>query len=148
MAMVPRTVPVPVTASIHTVRSAAVARSGASEAKPVDELSPQTESRFQSDQPLAAEYNQLQYNSQGGSEDKAPRGQPGPLNKVPTTSKLFADIFTGDLEIGSPGSAAITLPNVKGYTNLVSKAINTYETNAKVISGNIEERGSTLSFLL
>ena len=120
MAQVPRAVPVPVTPALHTARASAAVRPTASEPKPVEQLAPEVETRFESDQ----------------------------YYLVATPSKLFADIFVGDLEVGSAGGRGSGSADVQGYTNVVSKAISTYETNAKVISGSVEERGAQLSFLL
>ena len=148
MAMVPRTVPVPVTGSaIQTPRAHAATRPFASEPKTVEELSPQVEVQSETNGRLSNEYGYPEWRLSDNNRSDVQRDI-DPLNLVVAPTKLFADIFSGDEDLGSAGKRNLPLPEVHGHTNLVSKAINTYETTAKVIGGQIHDRGAALSFLL
>lgn len=85
---------------------------------------------------------------QNDSEHREPdRRTPAHLARIDTSTETFAMVLKADnTETDAEGRIAVR--GSRGFAGLLSKAIDTYETNAKVIAGEAKVRGNTYSFVL
>ena len=60
------------------------------------------------------------------------------------SSQMFASLF----EANETVSKTVQINRSKGFTNLVARAIKTYEENVRIIQGTADLRGSKLSITL
>ena len=60
------------------------------------------------------------------------------------SSQTFANIF----EANETASRAVQKTRSKGFTNLVARAVKTYEENVRIIQGKADLRGTNLSITL
>ena len=144
MAQVARTAPSPPASAVSGGRLAPSARSIANvDGAPIEELSPKIGAHLDDGAQLFQEFG---HGGRGG----AGKGRHVPQNgsgSFDATSQAFAAFIEfeagpengGDNRINGGGSR---------FAGLLAKAINTYETNARVISGSLTPKGSALSLSL
>lgn len=141
MAVIGRTVPTVPAASVSGSRMAAGARNVATvdRAAPIEELSPKLGASLDDARFLFPEYERggTRQRSQGGSYT------PGILR---STSQAFAAFL--EFERGGAGTDSAIVGGTPAFAGLVSRAINIYETNARVVSGSIVPLGQSLSITL
>ncbi len=82
------------------------------------------------------------YSNEGGQH---PGGQGG--GGFITPSRVFAAMIAFQENAGDPGQRGVVTRS-REFAGLVAKAIHIYETNAKVISGNHNTLGTSLSMTL
>ena len=131
MAQIPRTGASPAPTTINTVRatpggksSAGLRNVGASEATPVDELNSQTN--------VAFDDSLLFHDDAANDKKEEDHQQGGTLIEYLGSSETFASIFkevnpTADGKDGAPAKTGL-------FTTLVTRAINVYETNSRIIA--------------
>jgi hypothetical protein len=143
MAQVVKTVPTAAPTPVSGVRQPAGARSVATvDAAPIEEVSPKAGVSYEETGFLFQDYGQ------GGHFQDRNRGPiRNPLTYgVNATSQTFAAIFEVAQATRSGGTGGgLGAAFVAG---LLSKAIDIYESNAKVIAGTEAVRGGTLSISL
>ena len=109
----------------------------------IDETAPIIGARFDHalSQGQEREYDRDSFTEE---EHKHPSNNPGVID---APSEIFISLFENNV-VGSGASGEQT-GSVRGFAiALMSRAVNIYETNAKVISGELVTRGSSLNFTL
>jgi len=145
MAQIPKTGMTAAPTAINTVRSSPGSKlSGGprsvatSDASPIDEISSQAGVAFD---------DSLLFRDDNTEEKKNDdHAQARSLIEYPGSSETFASIFkevnpTADEKSQAPAKTGL-------FSTLVVRAINIYETNSRIISGELEPRGSHLSIYL
>lgn len=79
------------------------------------------------------------------SNDNHQQRQPWTGTTLLASSQTFAAIMEAG---GGSGDAAAHASGARHFQGVLSKAISTYETNAKIIHGQIEPRGTSVSMRL
>ena len=143
MAQVARTAPSPPTSAVNSGRTASSARNIANvDGAPIEELSPKLGAHLDDGAELFQEFSQ----GRGGA-DKGQQPRETHLGTFQATSQAFAAFL--EFEAGSDqGGDARVNGGSSRFAGLIAKAINTYETNALVISGAITPNGRSLSLSL
>ena len=110
---------------------------------PVDETAPLIGARF--DHALThGQEREYDRDSFAGEDHTQPSNNPGVID-VP--SEIFITLFENNL-VGK-GASGHQPAGVRGFAiALMARAVNIYETNAKVISGEYITRGTSLNFTL
>ncbi len=144
MAIIPRTVPLPAPANVANSRLGPSTRV-VSSSPSVEELPSGAGVSFDG---AAFGYSQEPSSfDRGGGRDREQNfsHHPGRFN-APT--QAFASLLEsgGGTAGGEPGAAGDS--NVVRFPGLVSKAIEAYESNAKIISGEINILGTSVSLVL
>jgi hypothetical protein len=141
MALIARTQPVYAPPSIHSAQAAAGARYAAPAANaPVEELNPTQGAAF--DDALTVDRENAR---QPGAGRQGRLTQPLVRMIVNATTQAFAALV--EYQAQAPGQAAAD-GRQRLSARALSKAIATYETNARVISGTNYAPGATLSLSL
>jgi len=140
MAQIPRSLPATAPTNVTSGRLQGGPRSVASaDASPIEETRTQTGVLFNDAllfQDDDTAHSRERGNSQGNNN----------LVEYAGSSQTFASIFQEGNSTGSAGN--VQTVRSKGFANLVTRAINIYETNVQVIHGTTEPRGTTLSMTL
>ncbi len=139
MAQIPRNLPAAAPTNVPSGRLQGGPRSVATaDASPIDELSPQDSVLFND----ALLYQEEQAADRRGGD----RSRGNPVIEYAGTAQTFAAVFEEGNAAGSGGDVQRT--RSRGFANLVARAINTYETNVRVIQGTAPQLGSNLSLTL
>ncbi len=109
---------------------------------PIEELSPKLGAHLDDDAELFQEYGEGRGGAGKGRQPREPR-----LGTFQATSQAFAAFLEFETGPDRGGDTRIS-GGASRFAGLVAKAINTYETNARVISGGITPKGSSLSLSL
>ncbi len=139
MAQIPRNLPLTAPTNVTSGRLQGGPRSVATaDAGPIEELNPQDSVLFN---------DALLYQEDETTDRRRRNSVPGnTIVEHAGTSQTFAAMFEEGNASGTGGNVQIV--RSKGFANLVSRAINTYEANVRVIQGTDEPLGSTLSMTL
>ena len=143
MAQIGKTVPTSSTTTVVGGRLAAGARNVATvDRAPIEALNPKMGTLLDDGASLFHAYQR----DDPPPQRDAPPDARGP-GLVRSTSQAFAAFLDFDGH-GEPGNESTRKGRIPTFTGVLSRAITTYETNARVIGGTMVPRGATLSLSL
>ncbi|MCH7936193.1 MAG: hypothetical protein IH994_03755 [Proteobacteria bacterium] len=142
MATVPKTSPPLNLASVTKIRLGPPTRVVSQGQSSVEELQSSANVSFDSAAYGFREEDRSTFNHQGGN--RQPHHQPGVVN-APT--QAFAAMLEGG-EASTSGKSDGRDVNAPRFSALISKAIEIYETNARVVSGENYVLGTSVSLVL
>ncbi len=137
MAQVAKAGPVPAPAAASRI-PAGTRNVATVERTPVEELSAK----------VGVAFNDSAFLFQGYEGRLSGDKQHRPTTPRPALFESATQTFAAVFEVDGAGASTVDAVRPRTSASLLSKAINTYETNAKVVSGALVARGSSVSFAL
>lgn len=139
MAQIPRSLPPTVPANVTAARLPGAPRSVASiDAAPIEETTQQETVLFN---------DALLYQEERATDERRRRNaQPDIRVEYAGSAQAFAAMFEG--VNGDGGGELVPRIRSRDGKTMIAKAINTYETNVRVIHGTADLRGTNLSMTL
>lgn len=117
-------------------------------AGPVDQTAPNTDISFDAAFEFSTATEEFEFGqefSDGGQQQQSPDLGRGTFI---APSETFAQIVENEIAVDGGTGRADEGPRARSFAGLVNQAINTYETNAQVITGTLPRTGVSLSISL